>query len=317
MKTKYIIIVMVLFSIQGFAQQSSVFNQYIFNPMTINPAYAGTKQWTSINSVYSAQWVGMDGAPTTQMISIEGAPVESMGLGLQFINDRIGAQYQQSLYGSYSYILKFNEKLRLSMGIAAGISYFTLDGTQLNSETIDDNAVPLTRVNSLRFDPKVGLFLYSDRFYAGLSTTDLLGDLIEAPDGFATVQQRHYYLTAGYVFDLGEDIKFKPSFLIREDFKALTNVDVTTYFLFKETFWLGATYRFGADLITSQSLDNSLKTRDALVFMTEWNVTKSWTIGYAYTHSLTALNGYSGHEIMVDYTLPRKLETRMKTPRYF
>lgn len=308
---------MVLFSIQGFAQQSSVFNQYIFNPMTINPAYAGTKQWTSINSVYSAQWVGMDGAPTTQMISIEGAPVESMGLGLQFINDRIGAQYQQSLYGSYSYILKFNEKLRLSMGIAAGISYFTLDGTQLNSETIDDNAVPLTRVNSLRFDPKVGLFLYSDRFYAGLSTTDMLGDLIQAPDGFATAQARHYYLTAGYVFDLGEDIKFKPSFLIREDFKALTNVDVTTYFLFKETFWLGATYRFGADLITSQTLDNSLKTRDALVFMTEWNVTKSWTIGYAYTHSLTALNGFGGHEIMVDYTLPRKLETRMKTPRYF
>ncbi len=317
MKKKYIIIVMVLFSIQGFAQQSSVFNQYIFNPMTINPAYAGTKQWTSVNSVYSTQWTGLDGAPTTQMISIEGAPVESMGLGLQFINDRIGAQYQQSLYGSYSYILKLNDKLKLSMGLAAGISYFTIDGTKLNSETIDDVAVPLTRENSLRIDPKVGLFLYSDRFYAGLSTTDMLGDLIQAPDGFAVAQARHYYLTAGYVFDLNEDIKFKPSFLIREDFKALTNVDVTSYFLFKETFWLGATYRFGADLITSRTLDNSLKSRDALVFMTEWNVTKSWTIGYAYTHSLTALSGFSGHEIMVDYTLPRKLETRMKTPRYF
>ena len=108
---------MVLFSIQGFAQQSSVFNQYIFNPMTINPAYAGTKQWTSINSVYTSQWTGLDGAPTTQMISIEGAPIESMGLGLQFINDRIGAQYQQSLYGSYSYILKLNDKVKLSMGL--------------------------------------------------------------------------------------------------------------------------------------------------------------------------------------------------------
>jgi len=308
---------MVLFSIQGFAQQSSVFNQYIFNPMTINPAYAGTKQWTSINSVYSAHWTGLDGAPTTQMISIEGAPVENMGLGLQFINDRIGAQYQQSLYGSYSYILKLNDKVKLSMGLAAGISYFTIDGTKLNSETIDDAAVPLTRENSLRIDPKVGLFLYSDRFYAGLSTTDMLGDLIQAPDGFAVAQSRHYYLTAGYVFDLNEDIKLKPSFLIREDFKALTNFDVSTYFLFKETFWLGATYRFGADLVTSQTLDNSLKSRDALVFMTEWNITKSFVIGYAYTHSLTALSGFSGHEIMVDYTLPRKLDTRMKTPRYF
>jgi type IX secretion system PorP/SprF family membrane protein len=317
MKTKYIILVMVLFSIQGFAQQSSVFNQYIFNPMTINPAYAGTKQWTSINSVYTAQWTGLDGAPTTQMISIEGAPVESMGLGLQFINDRIGAQYQQSLYGSYSYILKLNDKVKLSMGLAAGISYFTIDGTKLNSETIDDAAVPLTRENSLRIDPKVGLFLYSARFYAGLSTTDMLGNLIQAPDGFAVAQSRHYYLTAGYVFDLNEDIKLKPSFLIREDFKALTNFDVSTYFLFKETFWLGATYRFGADLVTSQTLDNSLKSRDALVFMTEWNITKSFVVGYSYTHSLTALSGFSGHEIMLDYTLPRKLDTRMKTPRYF
>ncbi|MCK9321691.1 MAG: type IX secretion system membrane protein PorP/SprF, partial [Bacteroidales bacterium] len=182
---------------------------------------------------------------------------------------------------------------------------------------IDDAAVPVTRVNSLRIDPKFGLFLYSDRFYAGLSSTDLLGDLIQAPDGFAVAQQRHYYLTAGYVFDLGEDVKLKPSFLIREDFKALTNFDVSTYVLFKETFWLGATYRFGADLVSSETLDNSLKSRDALVFMTEWNINPSFVIGYAYTHSLTALSGFSGHEIMLDYTLPRKLETRMKTPRYF
>lgn len=317
MKAKYIIMILVLFSIQGFAQQSSVFNQYIFNPMTINPAYAGTKQWTSINSVYSAQWIGVDGAPSTQMISIEGAARESMGLGLQFINDRIGAQYQQSLYGSYSYILKLNEKFKLSMGLAAGISYFTLDGTKLNSETVDDVAIPVSRVTSLRLDPKFGLFLYSDRLYVGLSSTDLLGDIIQAPDGFVTAQQRHYYLTAGYVFDLNEDIKVKPSFLIREDFKALTNFDVSTYFLFKETFWLGATYRFGADLISSQTLDNSLKSRDALVFMTEWNITQSFILGYAYTHSLTILSGFSGHEVMLYYTLPKKLDTRMKTPRYF
>ncbi|MDD2634088.1 MAG: type IX secretion system membrane protein PorP/SprF [Bacteroidales bacterium] len=317
MKSKYILVVLVLLTIQGFAQQSSVFNQYIFNPMTINPAYAGTKQWTSINSVYTSQWTGLDGAPSTQMISIEGALSESMGLGLQFINDKIGAQYQQSLYGSYSYILKLNDKFKLSMGLAAGISYFTLDGTKLNSETIDDAAVPVTRVNSLRIDPKFGLFLYSDRFYAGLSSTDLLGDLIQAPDGYAVAQQRHYYFTAGYVFDLGKDIKLKPSFLIREDFKALTNFDVSTYVLFKETFWLGATYRFGADLLASESLDNSLKLRDAIVFMTEWNINPSLVIGYAYTHSLTALSGFSGHEIMLDYTLPRKRDTRMKTPRYF
>ena len=116
MKKNIIIIALVLLGIQGFAQQNSVLNQYIFNPMTINPAYAGTKQWTHVNLSYSALWVGFDGAPSTQMLSIEGAPTKSMGLGLQLINDKIGAQNQQGLFGSYSYILKLNEKVNLSMG---------------------------------------------------------------------------------------------------------------------------------------------------------------------------------------------------------
>ncbi len=301
----------------AFAQQRHMTNQYIFNPMTVNPAYAGTKQWTSVNAMYSSQWMGLEGAPTTQSVSIEGAPLPSMGLGAQFTNDMIGAEMHQSLYGNYSYILKVNEKLKLSMGLGAGVSYFTLDGTQLIPETIDDPSIPVARENSIRFDPRAGLFLYSERFYVGFSVTDMLGGLIESKDQYVAKQTQHYYLTAGYVFDIGKEIKAKPSILIREDASAPTNIDVTAHFLFKNTFWFGATYRFGTSLIASESLDNTLKMADAVVFMTEWNVSPSWVIGYAYTHSLTALNGFSGHEIMIDYTLPRKLDTRMKTPRYF
>ncbi len=172
-------------------------------------------------------------------------------------------------------------------------------------------------VNIIRFDPKTGIFLYSDRFYAGLSVTDLLGNLIESKDGLSVNQERHYYLTAGYVFDLGKDVKLKPSFLIREDFKALTNIDVSTFALFKNKFWIGATYRFGADIKTNQALDNNLRKRDALVFMTEWNITESLLLGYAYTHSLTALSGFTGHEIILDYTLSKRLDNRMSNPRFF
>jgi type IX secretion system PorP/SprF family membrane protein len=317
MKKIYIIFILLIFGVSLFAQQNFISNQYIFNPMTINPAYTGTKQWTSVNLLYSAPWTGLEGSPNTQSISIEGAPLSYMGLGLQFINDNIGAESHQALFVNYSYILKINEKVNLSMGLAAGVSYFSLDGQKLIYESVDDPSIPLNRANSIRFDPKMGLFLYSERFYAGLSVTDMLGDLIEAPDGFVASQERHYYFTTGYVFDLGKEAKAKPSILIREDFKAPTNIDITTHFLFKNTFWIGATYRFGANLITSPSLDNSLRKRDALIFMTQWNINPSLVIGYAYTHSLTVLSSFAGHEIMLDYTLPRKIETRMKTPRYF
>ena len=317
MKKLYIILIISLFGTSLIAQQNFISNQYIFNPMTINPAYAGTKQWTSVNMMYSAPWTGLEGSPNTQSISIEGAPIPTMGIGLQLINDKIGAESRQALWGNYSYILKLNDKLNLSMGLAAGVSYFSLDGRKLISESIDDPSVPLNQANSIRFDPRIGLFLYSQRFYTGLSVTDMLGNIIEAPDGFVAKQERHYYLIAGYVFDMGNDVKVKPSILIREDFKAPTNIDVTTHFLIRNTFWIGATYRFGANLLTNNRLDNTVRKRDALIVMTQWNINPSWVIGYAYTHSLTALSNFAGHEIMLDYTLPRKIETRMKTPRYF
>jgi len=317
MKKTYTILILLLLGAGLSAQQTFMTNQYIFNPMTINPAYTGTKGWTSTNLLYSAPWTGLEGSPSTQAISIEGSPFTNMGLGAQLVNDNIGAESRQGFWLNYSYILNINAKLKLSMGLAAGISHFSLDGQELIFETVDDPSIPLTRVNSTRFDPKMGMFLYSDRFYAGLSVTDMLGDMIEAPDGFVAKQERHYYVTAGYVFDLGKEVKAKPSIMIREDFKALTNIDATAHFLFKQMFWIGASYRFGANLFTEQTLDNSLRKRDALIFMTQINITPSWVVGYAYTHSLTALSSFAGHEIMLDYTFPRKTDTRMKTPRFF
>jgi type IX secretion system PorP/SprF family membrane protein len=285
--------------------------------MLINPAYVGTKQLITINATYGTEWTGFKGSPSTETVSAEGGLNKSMGLGISFLNDRIGAQYQQGLFASYSYIIKFSEKWRMSLGIAAGLSNFTLDGTKLIIDNPDDPAIPKTKVSAARFDAKAGLFLYSDRFYFGFSSTELFADVLASKDLLVPKQAHHYYITSGYVFDAGKSLKIKPSLLVREDFKAPTNIDINCFFLIKERFWLGATARFGANIFKNPSLDNTLRHRDAMVFMTEWNITRSLRIGYAYTWSVTALKGYSGHEIELGYTFPKKAETKMRTPRYF
>ena len=317
MKTLKIIFALLLFSTYGYAQQNAPYSQYIFNELIINPAYAGTKQLININGTYSIQWAGFEGCPSTQTLSAEGPVYKNMGLGLHILIDRIGAQSQQGVFGSYSYIIQFNEKWRMSLGLALGVSNFTLDGTKLQVDNIDDPTIPTTKVNKVRFDSKVGLFAYSDRFYAGLSVTELLADVFKSKDLMVAKQSRHYYLTAGYVFDAGKYLKIKPSFLLREDFKAPTNLDINCFFLIKELFWLGASVRFNANIINNPELDNTLKHRNAMIFMTEWNITRSFRIGYAYTLSLSALKNYSGHEIELGYTFPKKADTKMRTPRYF
>ena len=230
MKRKIAILVLLMITLTSYAQQNSPYSHYIFNMMLINPAYVGTKQLISINATYSKQWAGFIGSPSTQTVSAEGGLNEHMGLGVHFLNDKIGAQYTQGLFGSYSYILKFNEKWRLSLGIAAGLSNFTLDGTKLLIEDQSDPAIPKTKISRVRFDSKAGLFLYSHRFYFGFSATDLFADVLVSKDLLVAKQSRHYYITSGYVFDAGKNLKIKPSLLYRDDFKAPTNIDINCFF---------------------------------------------------------------------------------------
>jgi type IX secretion system PorP/SprF family membrane protein len=317
MKTKLYIVILLAITATSYAQQNAQYNQYIFNELVINPAYAGSKELWNINGIYSSQWTGLNGAPATQTISIDGPVTPKIGLGVHLINDHIGAQSQQGIFGSYAYRIRLDEKYKLSLGLAVGASYFTLDGTQLTSENTDDPAIPKTLETKLRFDSKTGAFLYSDRFYAGFSVSDLLSDVFKSGDILVATQSRHYYLTSGYVFDLGDKFKFKPSFLMKEDFKAPTNFDLNAFFLYKERFWLGMSVRTGAKIFNTKELDNSLKYKDALTFMTDFNINDRFRIGYAYTLTLSALKDYPGHELYIGYYFPDKLSTKMKNVRYF
>ena len=94
-------------------------------------------------------------------------------------------------------------------------------------------------------------------------------------------------------------------------------MDINLFFLIKEKIWLGITGRFGAPIFKNSNLDNTLRYQDAMVFLVEWNITRSWRIGYAYTWTLSKLSGYSGHEIELGFSIPKKTGTKMKSPRYF
>jgi type IX secretion system PorP/SprF family membrane protein len=174
----------------------------------------------------------------------------------------------------------------------------------------------MSKVNSFRFDSKAGLFLYSRRFYFGFSAADLLASAYKNKLMNIAKPATHIFITSGYVFDAGKNLKIKPSILFREDTKAPTNIDLNLFFLIKERIWLGVSGRFGVNIFKS-SLDKSLKFQDAMIFLAEWNITKRLRIGYAYTLTMTALSGYSGHEIEIGFSFPKKNETTMTSPRYF
>jgi type IX secretion system PorP/SprF family membrane protein len=300
-----------------YAQQDSQYNQYIFNELVINPAYAGTKEIINANAILSKQWAGLDGSPTTQTVSIEGPVSGKIGLGFHLINDQIGAQSHQGVFGSYSYKLQINETYKLSLGLALGASYFSINGTELTTASPDDPAVPKTSEGKLLLDAKTGLLFYGERLYAGLSVSDLLANAFQS-EPFYVKQIRHYYLTAGYIFDVLPKLKFKPGFLYKHAYKSPSNIDINAFFLYNQKFWIGCTYRFGSMMFVNKTLSNSLKNRDAFVLMTEYNVNDKFRIGYAYTMTTGVLKSYTSHEISLGYFIPGKVPVeKMNNIRYF
>ncbi|NBL65226.1 type IX secretion system membrane protein PorP/SprF, partial [Flavobacterium sp. NST-5] len=91
MKTKIITFLIFAGFSPAFAQQDAQYTQYMYNTININPAYAGSRGAMSFFGLHRTQWVGLDGAPTTNAFSMN-TPINNtnLGLGLSFVNDRIG-----------------------------------------------------------------------------------------------------------------------------------------------------------------------------------------------------------------------------------
>lgn len=308
------------------AQQDAQYSQYMFNSLVINPAYAGYKEALNVSLLHRNQWTGFDGAPKTQSFVIDGAFFNNykVGLGLAVVNDKAGLQGQTSAYLNYAYRLQLNDDdARLAFGLAAGVGQFIMN---TDVAIIDDPGDPNFGNDKQSYftpDAKFGVHFSNEKLYAGLSVTNLFSKTIHqqnVAENNVTRLARHYFITAGYLVDVNESIKFKPSFLIREDTKGPTNLDVNSFFLFKETLWIGASYRTGVNLWKKSDMHTGTFKQNSLVSAVELFVAKKFRAGYAYDYALSELSNYTTgtHEISFGMILnTNKKSTAMLTPRYF
>lgn len=313
---RILLVAALLISIKSLGQQSAHYTQYIFNGLVINPAYVGSKELINVNGIYRSQWTGLEGSPSTQTLSIDGAVLKNrVGVGMHVINDQIGAQGQKSFYANTAVRLKISNSAKLAFGVAGGASQYYLDGTRLNpTDGINDNVIPQSMERSMLPDAKAGIFLNTERFYLGASAFNL----IRFRNKFVATPTRHYFLTSGYVFDLNDMLKFKPSFLIKEDFKSPTNVDLNAFLLIGDRVWLGGSYRTSANMISKKEFrDQDLTSNNAWALMTEIYLSPKIKLGYSHDVTLTSLREYASHELSIGFYFFKKEESRTLTIRYF
>ncbi len=251
---KYILTLLVILvavsTSQG--QQDAQYTQYMYNTMSVNPAYTGTRQAMSIVALYRSQWIGLEGAPTTQTFNIHSPLGERVGLGLSLVHDEIGPTNELYIDIDYSYRLLLNNDKRLSFGLKTGGHFLNVNFAKLNQYIPE-----LMTVDNIekRFSPNfgVGVYYYSSSHYVGISIPNILEtkhfykkSLSSISTNYIAKENVTYYLIGGYVFELNPLWKFKPATLIKVIAGSPIQWDVSANLMFNHLFVVGAAYRWSA-----------------------------------------------------------------------
>ncbi|MEL0652880.1 type IX secretion system membrane protein PorP/SprF [Algibacter sp. TI.3.09] len=284
------------------AQQDPQYTQYMYNTMSVNAGYAGTGGDFTATGLYRTQWVGVDGAPKTITFGLETQAGERVGLGLNIIQDELGPSNEVYLDGNFSYTIPVGLETNLSFGIKAGVRFLDVDFAKGTAEQMNDPN--LENIDS-KFLPSIGggIFYHHDtKWYLGLSVPNIISS--QHYDEFiqSVAEERlHVFLIGGYVFDLSENLKFKPAFLGKGVSGAPISVDLSANFLFNEKLTLGLAYRWNGSVSG----------------LAGFQISPELFVGYAYDYATTPINEYTSgsHEIMLRFNILR--QGKIKSPRFF
>ncbi len=311
-KSCFFTIVLAILSIADvFAQQDPQYTQYMYNTQVVNPGYAGSRERLSIGALYRTQWAGFEGAPKTSTFTIN-SPIGSekrMGLGLSIVRDELGPAIESNVNVDYAYRINTSDEGILSLGLKAGMDILDIDFTKLNIHDSQEASYQNNIDNKLLPQVGAGIYYYTSKFYAGFSVPNFLNtkhydqsDSNNANSQSISAERLHYFLIAGYVFDLNKNIQFKPAALLKVVSGAPLAFDVSANFLINDKLTLGAAYRWSA----------------AFSALAGFQVSQGLFAGLAYDYQTTDIEkvSYGSYEIMLRFEIFDKYE-RFITPRFF
>lgn len=314
MKTILSIITMCI-TFESFSQQDAGFSMYFFNPVYINPGYAGSREAISGTMVHRSQWAGMSDAPTTQSVTVHSAiPNSKMGLGFQLYNDNIGPMRNTGLNLTYAYHLPIGPKSKLSFGVTGMLSNIKVEWDRIHVQDENDLAFTQNRTTNWVPDAAAGIYFYQKRFYAGFSANHLMESkfgLSSNPGSDYAKFFRQFYLTSGIAIPINANFDLRPSMLMKIVNATPAVFDINATAIYLKKYYLGFGFRY-ADRIKIPGSDNML------VGIFQYEFARFFRVGYSYDFYLNRNKAYNSgtHEIMVGWDF-NPVKTRMSNPRFF
>lgn len=332
MKRFSIIVILCGFYMLAPAQQRPQYTQYILNSYIINPAVAGIENFTDIKLSHRRQWLGVNGAPVTSYITIQSplkrsdydrqtitsthmsgenprgrnywseytAPESHAGVGFTLINDRTGPMDRITSYGTFSYHLSLSPRTNFSAGVSAGFQQMHLDVGQLYFDEdypVDPSVGSSKYINRVRPDFNAGVYLYSSRYFVGISAQNVVPQGVGFNNGrlsgdkvvLQSRQLPHLFVSSGFMTFLTEEISLIPSVMVKYISPVPASLDVNAKLQYQDIMWTGLNYRF----------------KDGFGVMAGMNVSPNLNISYSYDYTTSGLNKISSgtHEVIIGFAL--------------
>jgi type IX secretion system PorP/SprF family membrane protein len=304
------------------AQVRPQYSQYMLNNYLLNPAITGIEDYMDVKMSFRNQWAGIDGAPTTYYITAHTqlgwntnianpskvddklhafAPKGSRynrykkvkphhAIGGSILYDKIGIFSVSEATVSYAYHLLLTPEVKLSAGVSAGVSQYAMRGSDLILANPTDNLA--TNVVISKPIVSAGLWLYSSRFYGGISVTQLAGNSFDF--NMNTIEQnkavRHFFATVAYKFVLAEKLTAIPSVLAKVANPLPLTMDYNLRLLYADRMWGGVSYRPSAK---------------GYIFMAGIHLNNAFDLSYSYDMEQNQIGRMSSgsHEIILGIRL--------------
>lgn len=271
------------------AQQLPQYSQYILNRYVTNPASAGSENYFVGQSNYRSQWEGIRDAPRTYIMSVNGPLAnQKMGIGGYLFVDVTGPTRRNGFNLSYSYHVNITSEVRLSMAINAGILNYSVDGTEINFKDNSDNVFSDAQESNTFPDAGFSFYLYAPRYFFGASAPQLIQNQLDFKNSIKDPTGRlvnHYFVTAGYTYELNSSVNLEPSALVKYVKPLPMQYEVSLRGIYQKVAWFGLSYR----------------QNDAFVLLGGYTFQDNFSLGYSYDFIQSEIQNYStgSHEIML------------------
>jgi len=298
MNWKLYILLLLFLPLKLSAQIVPVTDQYVLNPLLLNPAYAGARNALNFASFYRMQWAGITGSPETMTLTVDAPAFNNrVGLGFMLINDKIGVTKETQFVTDYAFKIYLKGGI-LSFGLGGTVVTTNTAWSQLIAVDPGDESYLIDSKKYIVPNFSYGMYYTKDKFFAGFSVPKFLNYKFNFDKNKYSLKVDPslytYLFTTGYAFDLNKKIHFVPSTLIRYPTGMKINYDINAYFNFNERFWLGTSYR------NNRSISGLI----------QFHIDSQLKLAYTYDFNLGELSRYGGgsHGIMIRYTFNYKVD---------